>query len=74
MTTNFSLVSDTTESYFVEFAIQGLSYRLSKGSLTDSRRTRETNDSALVVFLQFANSQELDDSLFDVLETIMVSV
>ena len=73
MTPDFSLISDTAKGDSIEFASQSLSDRFTERSLSYSRRSKETQYCSLIVGLKLSNSEKLDYSLFDLLESKMIS-
>ena len=73
MSSDLSLVTDSTQGHSIELAIEGLSNRLSKGCFADSRRAIEAQNGTLVVFSQFTDSQELYDALLDQVKAIVVT-
>ena len=74
MTTNLSLISYSTKRYPVKLAVESFSNRLTQGRLSNTGWSIEAEDSALVVFCQLSNCQELNNSLLDFLESVVVFI
>ena len=74
MTTNLSLISYSTKRDPVKLAVESFSNRLTQGRLSNTGWSIEAEDSALVVFCQLSNCQELNNSLLDSLESEVVFI
>jgi len=73
MTSDLCLISHSTKSNSVELSVECLCNRFAKRGLTDTWWTVKAQNSALVVLGQLSDSKELDNPLFDHVETIVIS-
>src|SRR4051794_26399446 len=72
MAADLSLVPHATQRAAHEFLVQRLGDGLSQARLTDAWRARKANDLPLGVVRQRADSQILQDALFDILKPVVV--
>ena len=65
MASDLSLIPDASESHTIELTVQGLGNGLAERRFTDTWRSIEAKDTALVIFGELAYCQELYDPLLD---------
>ena len=74
MASDLSLVTDAAESHSVELSVQGVCDGLAEGRLTDTWWSIETQNASLIVLSELADRQKLDDSLFDLIEAVVITI
>ena len=67
-------ICQTTDRETEELPIERASDRLANGRLSHARRTNETDDLAFDRTAELANREELEDTILDVLETVVILV
>src|SRR5687767_8807753 len=74
VTANIRLIVNATETLTDKFSIHRASDALPQRSLADSRRTDKTQDRALALGRELTHGEKFDDTLLDLVETVMISV
>ena len=74
MASDLSFITDSTQSDTVELSVQSICNGLAEGSLTYTWRSIEAQNASLIVLSELSYSQELDDPLFDLIKSIVVTV
>ena len=74
MTLDLRDIRQTSHREPEELPVECTSDRLADGSFTDTRRTSKTDDFAFDSTPKLADSEELQDTVLDVLQTIVVLI
>ena len=74
MTFDFGDIRQSTDRETEELPVKRASDRLANGRLSHARRTNETDDLAFDRTAELANREELEDTILDVLETVVILV
>lgn len=74
MSLDFSNVGQTANRESEKLSVKGSGNRLSNRSLSNTRRTDEADDLAFDSSTKFSNSQELEDPIFYILQSVMVLI
>ena len=67
-------VCQATDGEAEELPVQSTSDRLANGRLANTRRTDKADDLAFDCTAELANSEELQNTILDVLETVVVLI
>ena len=74
VTFNFRNVREAANRKSEELSIESASNRLANGRLANTRRTDEADDLALDRATKFSNREELENTVFHVLQTVVIFV
>src|SRR6202035_5771442 len=74
MTGDLRLIVHPAETHPPELESKRLGNALSQRGLADAGRPDETQDGAAALGVQFSHSEELEDALLDLLESVMILV
>src|SRR5262245_38789685 len=74
MAADFSLVMNAAQAHADKLSPERARDRFSKRCLADARRSNEAKDRALGILLQFAHGEMFDNTIFDLLQTIVVFI
>jgi len=74
VTLDLGNIVETTNGESVELSTERSSNTLSDARFTDTRRTAQTDDLSFHTAPQFADCEELQDTVFDVFQTIVIVV
>lgn len=74
MTLDLRHIRQTTNGEPEELTIESACDRFADGGLSNTRRTSETDDLAFDGPAKLANSEEFEDTLFDIFEAVMVVI